>query len=107
MEGRDGHRLMFQPRSHARGGQGCGLLREEATAMTGSSMAPVVIAIVIVLALTGWLGLVFWAAAHPEWKAHRAAPKVTSLRADVSWEIAGWDGGTVAGHEEDAAVHGA
>ncbi len=21
----------------------------------------------------GWLGMVFWAAAHPEWKSHRAA----------------------------------
>ena len=38
--------------------------------MTGSSLAPVIVPIVAVLALFAWLGLVFYAAAHPEWKRH-------------------------------------
>lgn len=41
--------------------------------MTGSSMAPVIIPIVVASALAVWLGLVFYADARPGWKAHRAA----------------------------------
>jgi hypothetical protein len=38
--------------------------------MTGSSLVPVVVPIVVVLGMFAWLGLVFYAAAHPEWKRH-------------------------------------
>jgi hypothetical protein len=38
--------------------------------MTGSSLAPVVVPIVVTIALALWLGIVFYAAGHPEWKAH-------------------------------------
>jgi hypothetical protein len=36
--------------------------------MTGSSLAPVIVPIVAVLAMAVWLGLVFYASAHPRWK---------------------------------------
>lgn len=41
--------------------------------MTGSSLAPIVIPIVVACTLAVWLGLVFHADARPGWKAHRAA----------------------------------
>jgi hypothetical protein len=41
--------------------------------MTGSFWAPIIIPIVVVLALAAWLALVWYADAHPRWKAHRAA----------------------------------
>ena len=36
--------------------------------MTGSSLVPVIVPIVAVLAMAVWLGLVFYASAHPRWK---------------------------------------
>ncbi len=36
--------------------------------MTGSSLVPVIVPIVAVLGMAVWLGLVFYAAAHPRWK---------------------------------------
>lgn len=41
--------------------------------MTGSSLAPIVIPIVVACTLAVWLGLVFHADARPGWQAHRAA----------------------------------
>jgi len=41
--------------------------------MTGSSLAPIIIPIVVVPALAAWLGLIWYASAHPGWKAHRVA----------------------------------
>jgi len=41
--------------------------------MTGSFLVPIVTPIVAVILLACWLGMVFWAASHPEWKTHRAA----------------------------------
>ena len=40
--------------------------------MTGSSSAPIVIPIVAVFCLAIWLGLVYYADAHPRWKSQRA-----------------------------------
>lgn len=40
--------------------------------MTGSSLAPIVIPIVVTIALAVWLAMVYYAAARPEWKAHAA-----------------------------------
>ena len=47
--------------------------------MTGSSLAPIVIPIVVTIALASWLAIVFYAAAHPGWKTHAASsrPAVT------------------------------
>jgi len=42
--------------------------------MTGSSLVPVIVPIVAVLAMAVWLGLVFYAAAHPGWKRHDVLP---------------------------------
>ena len=41
--------------------------------MQGLTLLFIVVPIVLPAAMFGWLGLVFWAAAHPEWKSHRAA----------------------------------
>ena len=41
--------------------------------MQGSTLLFIVVPIVLPAAMFGWLALVFWAAAHPEWKSHRAA----------------------------------
>lgn len=43
--------------------------------MTGSSLAPVVIPIVTAVALAVWLAMVFYATAHPEWKARSVSPR--------------------------------
>lgn len=60
--------------------------------MTGSFWAPIIIPIVAVLALAAWLALVWYAAAHPQWKVHRAAsaPGVTGamFRTDTSEQVA-------------------
>ena len=42
--------------------------------MTGSSVVPVIVPIVAVLAMAVWLGLVFYAAAHPRWKRYDVLP---------------------------------
>ncbi len=51
--------------------------------MTGSFLVPIVVPIVAVVVLAVWISLVFWADAHPGWKAHGAAPgsEVTGTRA--------------------------
>ncbi len=41
--------------------------------MTGSFLVPIIVPIVAFFALAAWLGMVFWADAHPGWKAHAAA----------------------------------
>ena len=48
--------------------------------MTGSFLVPIVTPIVALIALACWLGMVYWADAHPGWKAPRAArgPEITS-----------------------------
>lgn len=76
--------------------------------MTGSFWAPIIIPIVAVLALAAWLALVWYAAAHPRWKAHRAAsaPGVSgaTLRMPTSKQVALRQVTTVAGSNEGAAV---
>jgi hypothetical protein len=42
--------------------------------MTGSFLVPIIVPIVAFIALATWLGMVFWAEAHPEWKARATAP---------------------------------
>jgi hypothetical protein len=49
-------------------------VRKEEPGMTGSALVLIIVPIVAFLALTAWLGMVFWADAHPEWKAHATAP---------------------------------
>jgi hypothetical protein len=41
--------------------------------MTGSFLVPIITPIVAILLLACWLGMVFWADGHPQWKTHRAA----------------------------------
>lgn len=40
--------------------------------MTAPALLYIVMPIVVVAGMLAWLGLVFWAAAHPEWKSHQA-----------------------------------
>ena len=78
--------------------------------MTGSSLAPIVIPIVAMIALTGWLAMMFHANAHPEWKAHRAAPKSvdagTVVRADGRKQVTRLDVTAAASRDEDTAEPG-
>jgi hypothetical protein len=41
--------------------------------MTGSFLVPIITPIVAVLGLACWMGMIFWADAHPGWKTHHAA----------------------------------
>jgi hypothetical protein len=49
--------------------------------MTGSSLLLIVVPIVSLSALGLWLGLVMYAGAHPEWKAHRLAREAAAREA--------------------------
>jgi len=42
--------------------------------MTGSSLAPVIIPIVVSISLAAWLFIVYYANSHPQWKSARPAP---------------------------------
>ena len=48
--------------------------------MIGSYLVPIVVPIVAFAAMAAWLGMVFWADAHPQWKSHAVAsgPKITA-----------------------------
>jgi hypothetical protein len=52
--------------------------------MTGSSLVAIIVPIVALIALAAWLGMVFWADAHPGWKAHAAAPGLEATAAVVA-----------------------
>jgi hypothetical protein len=51
--------------------------------MTGSNLVLIVVPIVSVSALALWLGLVMYAGAHPEWKAHRLAREAAAREASA------------------------
>jgi hypothetical protein len=42
--------------------------------MTGSSLVPIITPIVAIITLACWLGFVYWADAHPDWKNPGAPP---------------------------------
>lgn len=48
--------------------------------MIGSYLVPIVVPIVAFVAMAVWLGIVFWADAHPQWKSHAvvSGPKLTA-----------------------------
>ena len=52
--------------------------------MTGSSLVPIVTPIVALITLACWIGAVYWADAHPRWKASRAAPGPEITRRSIS-----------------------
>jgi hypothetical protein len=52
--------------------------------MTGSNAVLIVVPIVMLAALGLWLGLVYWAGAHPEWKAHRLAREAAARQEAVA-----------------------
>jgi hypothetical protein len=70
----------------ARGGQEVRGIWKEEPGMTGSSLIPIVVPIVAFAAMAAWLGMVFWADAHPHWKAHAraAGPEVTAAGAPLA-----------------------
>jgi len=78
--------------------------------MTGSSLAPIIIPIVAMIALSGWLAMVYYANAHPEWKAHRAAPNPvstdTTVRADDRKQVTRLDVTAAARRDQDTAEPG-
>lgn len=44
--------------------------------MQGSAWLYIIVPTVLPAALFVWLGLVFWAGAHPQWKAHQVTPEL-------------------------------
>jgi hypothetical protein len=46
--------------------------------MTGSFLVLIVTPIVAIIALGLWIGMVYWADAHPRWKTHAAGPELTA-----------------------------
>lgn len=47
--------------------------------MTGSFLVPIITPIVALIALAVWLGIVYWADAHPGWKAGTSrGPELTA-----------------------------
>ena len=56
--------------------------------MTGSNLVLIVVPIVMVSALALWLGLVMYAGAHPEWKAHRLAREAREAAAREAAAVA-------------------
>ena len=43
--------------------------------MTGSSLAPVVIPIVVAISLAAWIFMVYYADSHPGWRGQATTPK--------------------------------
>lgn len=56
--------------------------------MTGSSLAPIVIAIAVSIGLAAWLAMVFYAASHPQWK-HARGRHLTVAQPDARPAVAG------------------
>ncbi len=52
--------------------------------MTGSSLAPIVIPIVVVISLAAWLFMVYYADSHPHWRGQATAPKQTRTGASAA-----------------------
>lgn len=49
--------------------------------MTGSFLVPIITPIVALITLATWLGIVYWADAHPGWKAGAPhGPELTDTR---------------------------
>ena len=73
--------------------------------MTGSFLVPIVTPIVALIALACWLGMVYWADAHPGWKASRAArgPEITSETFPAAPESGGRLSGEASPQHEKAA----
>lgn len=76
--------------------------------MTGSFWVPIVVPIVAMITLATWFAAVFYADAHPRWKAHGTAPAAgvtgTTVRADAREQVVQRNVRTVARLEEDAKV---
>ena len=50
--------------------------------MTGSFLVPIITPIVAPITLASWLGMVYWADAHPRWQAPYAARGPETTRED-------------------------
>lgn len=44
--------------------------------MTGSSLAPIVIPIVVAISLAAWIFMVYYADSHPYWRGQATTPKL-------------------------------
>jgi hypothetical protein len=73
----------------ARGGQEVRGIWKEEPGMIGSSLVPIVVPIVAFAAMAAWLSMVFWADAHPHWKAHAGAPGPEVTAAEAPPAVAG------------------
>jgi hypothetical protein len=79
--------------------------------MTGSTLLFVLLPIVVVIALAGWLAMMYYADAHPGWKAHTVAPGLgvtgTVPQAEAGQQLARRGVSTVARRDADADAAGA
>jgi hypothetical protein len=66
--------------------------------MTGSFLVLIITPIVAIIALAFWLGMVYWADAHPGWKAHATAPgpEITGVSPPAAAEPGEHHGGELA-----------
>lgn len=75
--------------------------------MTGSNLVLIVVPIVMVSALALWLGLVMYAGARPEWKAHRLAREAREAQAREAAAEAAEERAVAAAARQAAAPAGA
>ena len=59
-------------------------IRKVGTFMTGSALAPVIIPVVVIAALAAWLGMIYYADAHPGYHSRRTVSKPGTARADTA-----------------------
>ncbi len=70
--------------------------------MTGSFLVPIITPIVAILAMACWMGMIFWADAHPGRKANHAAGE-TQFPGESSVLAGELEGGELGPQQEKAA----
>ena len=76
---------------------------KEAPVMTGSFLVPIITPIVAVVALACWMGMIFWADAHPGWKTHHIA-QVTQFPGENPALAGDLEGGELAPPQQEKAA---
>jgi hypothetical protein len=76
---------------------------KEAPVMTGSFLVPIVAPVVAVVAMACWMGMIFWADAHPGWKTRHIA-EVTRFPGESSALAGDLAGGELAQPQQEKAA---
>ena len=72
--------------------------------MTGSFLVLIITPIVAVIALAFWLGMVFWADAHPKARSAASGPEITGVSPPAAAEPGEHHGGELAPSPERKAA---